>query len=76
MLSQLEFDVLSFLRDETRRIGFCPSVREIAAGVKVNFETTRQSLISLHHKGFVRRVPDRPRAIAVLRMPEEATVAA
>ncbi|MGA7325297.1 MAG: hypothetical protein WBX25_12610 [Rhodomicrobium sp.] len=71
MLTRIEFSVLSFVRDETRRNGFVPTLREIAPAVNVSYETVRTSLISLEQKGFVRRYPDKCRKLTILRMPED-----
>ena len=76
MLTSIEFNVLRFVHDETRKNGFVPSLHEIAAAVNFSHETVRQSLIALDRKGFIRRFADKPRALTVLRTPKKAMLAA
>jgi SOS-response transcriptional repressor LexA len=76
MLSKIELNVLSFLYHETQRNGFCPALREGARAVNRSHETVRQCIISLERKGFVRRLPDKPRAVAVIRLPAQLAGAA
>lgn len=65
--------VLETIRDAVERRGYPPSMREIGEAVGLTSPSSvAHQLTSLERKGYLRRDPNRPRAIEV-RMPGEAT---
>lgn len=66
-LTQRQRQILNFIKDETRKRGYPPSVREIgeAIGLKSS-STVHGHLAHLEQKGMIRRDPSKPRAIEVL----------
>jgi len=68
--------VLEFIRDSLERRGYPPSVREIGEAVGLtSTSSVSHQLAMLQRKGFLRRDPNRPRAVDV-RLPGETTAAA
>lgn len=64
--------VLEVIRDSVQRRGYPPSVREIGEAVGLtSTSSVSHQLATLQRKGFLRRDPNRPRAVDV-RMPESA----
>ncbi len=64
--------VLETIRDSVERRGYPPSMREIGAVVGLTSPSSvAHQLATLERKGYLRRDPNRPRAIEV-RMPGEA----
>lgn len=63
--------ILNVIRDSVQNRGFPPSMREIgdAAGLQSTSSVSHQ-LAVLEHKGFIRRDPNKPRALDV-RSPDE-----
>src|SRR5262245_21201303 len=63
--------ILEFIRDWVERYGYPPSVREIGEAVGlVSPSSVAYQLKALEQKGFLRRDPNRPRAVDV-RAPSE-----
>ncbi|RJK96559.1 transcriptional repressor LexA [Vallicoccus soli] len=59
--------VLEVIRDSVRRRGYPPSVREIGEAVGLTSPSSvSHQLTTLQRKGFLRRDPNRPRAIEVV----------
>jgi repressor LexA len=66
-LSRRQQQVLEFLRRSIDRSGIVPSVREVAAALGLRSPATaQQHITSLVQKGYLRRVPDRMRALEIL----------
>src|SRR3954469_11415617 len=64
--------VLEVIRNSVERRGYPPSMREIGEAVGLtSTSSVSHQLASLQRKGFLRRDPNRPRAVEV-RMPEHA----
>jgi repressor LexA len=62
--------ILEVIRDSVERRGYPPSVREIGEAVGLaSTSSVAHQLATLQKKGFLRRDPNRPRAVDV-RMPE------
>jgi repressor LexA len=67
--------VLEVIRDAVDRRGYPPSMREIGEAVGLTSPSSvAHQLATLERKGFIRRDPNRPRAIEV-KAPEVGTVA-
>jgi repressor LexA len=68
--------VLEVIRDAVERRGYPPSMREIGEAVGLTSPSSvAHQLATLERKGFIRRDPNRPRAIEV-RSPEATSFAA
>jgi repressor LexA len=75
-LTQRQRRVLEVIRDSIERHGYPPSVREIGEAVGLSSASSVAHQLSvLQKKGWLRRDPNRPRALDV-RLPGEATGAA
>lgn len=66
-LTDRQRQVLDFIKAETRRRGFPPTVRDIGAAVGLSSSSTVHAhLAALEAKGLIRRDPSKPRALEVL----------
>ncbi len=73
-LTQRQRRVLEVIRDSIERRGYPPSVREIGEAVGLSSASSVAHQLSvLQRKGWLRRDPNRPRALDV-RLPGETTV--
>ena len=71
-LTPRQWRVLEVIRDHVERRGYPPSMREIGDAVGLtSTSSVSHQLSSLERKGFLRRDPNRPRAVEV-RFPETA----
>lgn len=74
-LSPRQRRVLEVIRDWVERLGYPPSVREIGEAVGLtSTSSVAHQLRALERKGYLRRDPNRPRAVGVL--PPDADVEA
>jgi repressor LexA len=74
-LSKRQQQILDFIKDEVRKKGYPPSVREIGEAVGLaSSSTVHGHLARLEQKGFIRRDPVKPRAIEILGLDDEVTV--
>ncbi|AIE59766.1 transcriptional repressor LexA [Bacillus methanolicus] len=72
-LSKRQQDILNFIKEEVKKKGYPPSVREIGQAVGLaSSSTVHGHLARLESKGLIRRDPTKPRAIEILDM-DEAT---
>ncbi|VEF48274.1 LexA repressor [Bacillus freudenreichii] len=66
-LSKRQEDILTFIKDEVKKKGYPPSVREIGKAVGLaSSSTVHGHLERLENKGLIRRDPTKPRAIEIL----------
>jgi len=66
-VSKRQEDILAFIKDEVRKKGYPPSVREIGEAVGLaSSSTVHGHLARLESKGLIRRDPTKPRAIEIL----------
>ncbi|WP_318615326.1 transcriptional repressor LexA [Sporosarcina sp. YIM B06819] len=66
-ISKRQEDILAFIKEEVKKKGYPPSVREIGEAVGLaSSSTVHGHLARLESKGFIRRDPTKPRAIEVL----------
>jgi len=71
-LSKRQQDILSFIKDEVRKKGYPPSVREIGEAVGLaSSSTVHGHLARLESKGLIRRDPTKPRAIEILEIDQD-----
>lgn len=72
-LSTRQEEILLFIKDEVKKKGYPPSVREIGEAVGLaSSSTVHGHLARLEKKGYIRRDPTKPRAIEVLSLEETA----
>lgn len=66
-LSEREKLILDYMKTETRKKGYPPTVREMcqSLGIK-STSTAHKDIESLEKKGFIRKDPTKPRAIEIL----------
>jgi repressor LexA len=66
-LTDRQRQVLDFIKSETRRHGYPPTVRDIGQAVGLSSSSTVHAhLAALEAKGLIRRDPSKPRALEVL----------
>jgi repressor LexA len=66
-LTDRQRQVLDFIKADTRRTGYPPTVRDIGAAVGLSSSSTVHAhLEALEAKGLIRRDPTKPRALEVL----------
>lgn len=71
-LSKRQQDILSFIKDEVKKKGYPPSVREIGEAVGLaSSSTVHGHLARLESKGLIRRDPTKPRAIEILEIDQD-----
>lgn len=71
-LTPRQRQILEVIRESVERRGYPPSVREIGEAVGLNSTSSvSHQLVTLQRKGYLRRDPNRPRAVEV-RVPQAA----
>ena len=66
-ISKRQEDIMTFIKDEVKKKGYPPSVREIGTAVGLaSSSTVHGHLARLESKGYIRRDPTKPRAIEIL----------
>ncbi|PLR94815.1 transcriptional repressor LexA [Bacillus sp. T33-2] len=74
-LSKRQQDILEFIKEEVRKKGYPPSVREIGEAVGLaSSSTVHGHLARLESKGLIRRDPTKPRAIEILEIEQAAHI--
>ena len=70
-----EQQILAFMKEEVKRRGYAPTVREIgsALGIK-STSTVHKDIESLVKQGFLRKDPAKPRALVLKEEPGEKTI--
>lgn len=66
MMTDKQQRVFDFIRQQVNRIGFPPSVREIAQMFNVSTRAAYDHLRAIEKKGYIRRDPMKPRAIEIM----------
>ncbi|SVB98349.1 uncharacterized protein METZ01_LOCUS251203 [marine metagenome] len=66
MLTDKQQNVFDFIREQVNRMGFPPSVREIAQSFEISTRAAYDHLRAIEKKGYIRRDPMKPRAIEIL----------
>ena len=73
MLTRKQHDLLCFIHDRLDETGVSPSFEEMKEALDLKSKSGVHRLISaLEERSFIRRLPNRARALEVLRMPERA----
>src|SRR6202020_2459428 len=77
MLTKKQSELLRFIHERLQEAGVPPSFDEMKEALDLRSKSGIHRLIlALEERNFIRRLPNRARAIEVLRPPESATVAA
>ena len=76
MLTRKQHELLCYIHDRLAETGVSPSFEEMKDALDLKSKSGVHRLISaLEERGFIRRLPNRARALEVLRMPEKAGAA-
>ena len=76
MLTKKQSELLRFIHERLQESGVPPSFDEMKDALDLRSKSgIHRLIIALEERGFIRRLPNRARAIEVLRLPESATVA-
>lgn len=74
MLTKKQHELICFINDRLEASGVSPSFEEMKDALDLKSKSGVHRLISaLEERGFLRRLPNRARALEVLKMPERST---
>lgn len=74
MLTRKQSDLLRFIHERLKETGVPPSFDEMKDALDLRSKSGIHRLIlALEERGFIRRLPNRARALEVIRLPESAT---
>jgi repressor LexA len=77
MLTRKQIELLRFIHERLKETGVPPSFDEMKEALDLRSKSGIHRLIlALEERGFIRRLPNRARALEVLRLPESTTPAA
>ena len=77
MLTRKQHELLMFIQERLKETGIPPSFDEMKDALDLKSKSGIHRLIkALEERGFIRRLPNRARALEVIRMPESAAAAA
>ena len=77
MLTRKQHELLVYINERLTQDGVSPSFEEMKEALDLKSKSGVHRLISaLEERGFIRRLPNRARALEVLRMPETKTATA
>src|SRR5881275_3184650 len=73
MLTRKQFELLRFINERLKEAGVPPSFDEMKDALDLRSKSGIHRLITaLEERGFIRRLPNRARAIEVIKLPELA----
>jgi repressor LexA len=73
MLTRKQYELLRFIQDRLREDGVPPSFDEMKEALDLRSKSGIHRLITaLEERGFIRRLPNRARAIEIVKLPEQA----
>ncbi len=76
MLTAKQHELIRFIQQRLEETGISPSFEEMKEALELKSKSGVHRLISaLEERGFLRRLPNRARALAVVRQPEDVTPA-
>ncbi len=76
MLTRKQFELLRFINERLKEAGVPPSFDEMKDALDLRSKSGIHRLITaLEERGFIRRLPNRARAIEVIKLPESANQA-
>src|SRR5438876_1190278 len=71
MLTRKQFELLRFIHERLKESGIPPSFDEMKDALDLRSKSGIHRLITaLEERGFIRRLPNRARAIEVIKLPE------
>jgi len=74
MLTRKQHELIRFIQDRLEETGVSPSFEEMKEALDLKSKSGVHRLISaLEERGFIRRLPNRARALEVLRQPDDVT---
>ena len=74
MLTRKQSELLRFINERLKEAGVPPSFDEMKEALELRSKSgIHRLIIALEERGFIRRLPNRARALEVLRLPESAT---
>ncbi len=74
MLTKKQYDLLMFIHERMTETGVPPSFEEMKDALELKSKSGIHRLITaLEERGFIRRLPNRARALEVLRLPDSMT---
>ncbi len=74
MLTSKQYELLIFIHERIRESGISPSFDEMKDALDLKSKSGIHRLINaLEERGFIRRLPNRARALEVLRLPDNVT---
>src|SRR5690606_2299372 len=74
MLTRKQYELLRFINERLKESGVPPSFDEMKDALDLRSKSGIHRLITaLEERGFIRRLPNRARAIEVIKLPESAT---
>ena len=77
MLTAKQHELIQFIQTRLEETGISPSFEEMKDALDLKSKSGVHRLISaLEERGFIRRLPNRARALEVIKQPEDATPAA
>jgi repressor LexA len=75
MLTRKQHELICFISDRLEETGVSPSFEEMKEALDLKSKSGVHRLISaLEERGFIRRLPNRARALEILKMPERGEV--
>ena len=76
MLTAKQHELIRFIQQRLEETGISPSFEEMKEALDLKSKSGVHRLISaLEERGFLRRLPNRARALEAIRQPEDATPA-
>ncbi len=73
MLTRKQYELLRFINERLKEAGVPPSFDEMKDALDLRSKSGIHRLITaLEERGFIRRLPNRARAIEVIKLPEQA----
>jgi len=76
MLTQDQNAALRFIAKSIKADGFAPTITEAANAMGWPYVTARKTMMKLDELGFIKRSYNKPRAVKVLRWPDDMRAAA
>ena len=75
MLTRKQHELVRFIQTRLEETGVSPSFEEMKEALDLKSKSGVHRLISaLEERGFIRRLPNRARALEVLRQPDDVTM--
>ena len=76
MLTRKQHELIRFIQTRLEESGVSPSFEEMKEALDLKSKSGVHRLISaLEERGFIRRLPNRARALEVIRQPEDSVAA-